>query len=52
MKVYNEEFNKKLEEWLKPQQKPGFGSMIASMSWFARKRKEFIKLIQEKGELE
>jgi hypothetical protein len=51
MQVDDVEFKEKFDKWLKQQEKPKSETMIESLSWLARKKAEFIKLLMEKGEL-
>ena len=43
MKIGDEEYKRELEKYLAEQKPESFGSMIESMSWYSKKRKEFIQ---------
>lgn len=43
MKIGDEEYKRELEKYLAERKPKSFGSMIESMSWYTRTRKEFIE---------
>lgn len=43
MKIGDEEYKRELKKYLDERKPSSFGSMVESMSWYTRTRKEFIK---------
>ena len=43
MKIGDDDYKRELKKYLDERKPSSFGSMIESMSWYTRTRKEFIK---------
>jgi hypothetical protein len=43
MKIGDDDYKRELKKYLDERKPSSFGSMIESMSWYSRTRKEFIK---------
>lgn len=52
MKIGDDEYKKKLKEYLDINKPKSFSSMVESMSWYTQARKKFIEKLQKEGALE